>query len=70
MVFQRLPQAYVQKAKFVYNVYEAMGRTQLLLPVIPTIENQFITSFGDQPYYLMGWPVGESEWIDYSLLGS
>ena len=70
MVFQRLPQVYVQKAKFVYNVYEAMGRTQLLLPVIPTIENQFITSFGDQPYYLMGWPVGESEWIDYSLLGS
>jgi len=70
MVLQSLPQAYVQKADFVNDVYQAMGRSELLLPILPTRENEILTSFGSQYYYLMGWPATESEWMDYGCVGS
>lgn len=71
MAFQSLPEAFVGKEAFVREIYQAMGEdSPYLLPVYPNQQEEILTLFGNQYYYLMRWPTMESEWMDYTTIGS
>lgn len=70
MMLQSIPEAYVHKAEFVYEMNQAFQRSMLMPPIVESRSGGIVSEIRETPYVLMGWPAAELNAFDYRELGS